>query len=99
MNKPLSNELWDQLYPDKFKLLHKLTKTAVEQVEKDQRHDWELHQFLQEMSEAFIAKAQEASAAEKRRQEKAQRRLEHEQRVKEAQERKRQKQEDQATAK
>jgi len=82
MNRPLSNEFWDQICPDKFTLLHKLTKTAVEQVEKEEQYDWELRSFLKEMREVFTAKAQEVSLAEKRRQEKLKRRFEHEKRVK-----------------
>ena len=88
MNRSLSNEIWDQLCPDKFTLLNKLTKTAVEQVEKEERYDWDMSQFLKEMQQSFQEKVQEASSAEKRRQEKRQRRLEHEKRVKEAQDRK-----------
>jgi len=81
MNKPLSNELWDQLYPDKFTLLNKLTNTAVEQVEKEEQYDWELGSFLKEMREVFTIKAQEASAAENQHQEKLKRRLAHKKRV------------------
>ena len=74
MNMPLSNEIWEQLYPDKFTLLHKLTKAAVEQIEKEQRDDWELGPFLKEMYEELIAK--EKKAAKKRHKEKVRQRLE-----------------------
>ena len=53
MNRSLSNEIWDQLCPDKFTLLNKLTKTAVEQVEKEERYDWDMSQFLKEMQGVF----------------------------------------------
>ena len=83
MNTPLSNEIWEQLYPDKFTLLHKLTKAAVEQIEKEQREDWELGPFLKEMHEALIATekekaaiAQEKRAAKKRHKEEVRQRLE-----------------------
>ena len=56
MNRPLSNELWDQMCPDKFTLLHNLTKTAVEQVEKDERYDWEMDPFLREMEKSLMEK-------------------------------------------
>ena len=83
MNKPLSNEIWEQLYPDKFTLLHKLTKTAVDQIEKEQRDDWELGPFLKEMHEELIATekekeaiSQEKKAAKKRHKERVRQRLE-----------------------
>lgn len=54
MDRHLSNERWNKLGLNRFDLVHKLTKIAVDQVEKGKRYDCELNEFLDSMQDEIL---------------------------------------------